>query len=318
MTSAMTSAMTLDDAVADYLRMLRVERGLQPNTLLAYGADLGMLVGFVEDRLGDRDASPTVAALDVPTTIEFFTHLATKGSARSQARRQAAVRGLCRWLRREGAIAVDPSAGIPVPKHARRLPSLLTRDELAALLAAPGVDTALGLRDTALLELMYGSGCRISEALGLDLGHLDVDAGHARVDGKGGKQRLVPISAYAAAALRAYLETARPALLASKGAVRGRRRAAPEALFISSKGARLTRQGAFLRLREHAIAAGITRAISPHKLRHSFATHLLEGGADLRVVQTLLGHADISTTEVYTHVSTTHGRAAYDRHHPRA
>jgi integrase/recombinase XerD len=309
--------MTLDDAVADYLRMLRVERGLQPNTLLAYGADLGMLLAFVDDRLGDREGAASVASLDVPTMLDFFTHLAAHGSARSQARRQAAVRGLCRWLRREGVIAVDPSAGIPVPKHARRLPSLLTRDELAALLAAPGTDTPLGLRDTALLELMYGSGCRISEALGLDLGHLDVDAGHARVDGKGGKQRLVPISAYAAAALRAYLETARPALLASKGAVRNRR-GPPAALFISSKGARLTRQGAFLRLREHAIAAGITRAISPHKLRHSFATHLLEGGADLRVVQTLLGHADISTTEVYTHVSSAHGRAAYDRHHPRA
>lgn len=309
--------MTLDEAVAEYLRVLRVERGLQPNTLFAYGSDLGMLLAFVESGRGEQDDAAPVEALDVPMLLGFFAQLAENGSARSQARRHAAVRGLCRWLRRERVLTVDPSAGVSVPKFARRLPTLLTRDELAALLAAPGIETPLGLRDTALLELMYGSGCRVSEALGLDLGHLDVDAGHARVDGKGGKQRLVPISAYAAAALRAYIDLGRPALLSPPKTTRGRR-VALAALFISIKRTRLTRQGFFQRLCEHATAAGITRAISPHKLRHSFATHLLEGGADLRVVQTLLGHSDISTTEVYTHVSVAHSRAAYDRHHPRA
>ncbi len=299
---------TPDGAIDEYLRHLQVERGLAANTMAAYGADLALLAAFVHERAAE------VAAVDGPLLLEFLGRLGEGGgSARSQARRWVAVRGLCKWLRREGMIAVDPTQGVAVPRFAKRLPALLTRDELAALLAAPGVDTPLGLRDTALLEFMYGSGCRVSEALDLTLARLDVDAGHATVEGKGGKHRLVPISAYAAVALRAYLERGRPALLrpGAKAAVRA-------AVFLNVRGGILSRQGWFGQLREHALAAGITRSISPHKLRHSFATHLLEGGADLRVVQALLGHADISTTQVYTHVSTAHARAAYDRHHPRA
>lgn len=298
---------SIDEAIDEYVRFVEVERGLSRNTVLAYAADLAQLSKFADDA--------GASTLEPGLLLEYLGHLGRSGqSARSQARRWVAVRGLCKWLRREGLVAVDPTQGVRVPKFAKRLPSLLTRDELAALLAAPAREPGpLAQRDTALLELMYGSGCRVSEALGLTLGRLDIDAGHAAVEGKGGKHRLVPISAYAATALREYLADGRVALLrpGAKAAVR-------DAVFLNGRGGRLSRQGWFGRLREHATAAGITRPISPHKLRHSFATHLLEGGADLRVVQALLGHVDISTTEVYTHVSTAHTRTAYDRHHPRA
>jgi integrase/recombinase XerD len=299
---------SLDAAIDEYLRHLQVERGLAANTITAYASDLACLAEFTQGRVDD------VGALEPGLLLEFLGSLGGAGqSARSQARRWVATRGLCKWLRREGMIDADPTQGVAVPRFAKRLPALLTREEITAVLAAPGTADPLALRDTALLEFMYGSGCRVSEALALTLARLDVDAGHATVDGKGGKHRLVPISAYAATALREYLNRGRPVLLrpSAKAAVRA-------AVFLNVRGGRLSRQGWFERLRQHALAAGITRPISPHKLRHSFATHLLEGGADLRVVQALLGHADISTTQVYTHVSGAHTRAAYDRHHPRA
>ncbi len=306
---------SLDAAIDEYLRYLQVERGLAANTIAAYAADLALLSAFMDARATTTDVRAAVAAeLDGGVLLEFLSHLGRPGqSARSQARRWVAARGLFKWMRREGDLGADPTQGVAVPRFAKRLPTLLSREEIAALLAAPGTSTPLALRDTALLEFMYGSGCRVSETLALTLVRLDVDAGHATVDGKGGKHRLVPISAYAATALREYLSHGRPRLLrpGAKSAIRA-------ALFLNGRGGLLSRQGWFSRLREHAITAGITRPISPHKLRHSFATHLLEGGADLRIVQALLGHADISTTQVYTHVSAAHTRAAYDRHHPRA
>lgn len=307
-----------DVAIDDYLRHLAVERGLANNTLSAYAVDLARLSSF----LGERGVAACSA--DAGVLIAFLGAQAKAGlSARSQARRWVAVRGLFRWLRREGLVASDPTAGTPVPKFGRRLPSLLSREDIDALLAAPGRNSGpegrqdnfpLALRDTALLEFMYATGCRVSEALDLTLDRLHLDQGQARLTGKGGKQRIVPVGEYAIAALRPYLADGRPALLAA-----GREgRANKSWVFLGHRGRRLSRQGWFLRLRGHAVAAGITRPISPHKLRHSFATHVLEGGADLRTVQALLGHADISTTQVYTHVSQSHVRAAYDRHHPRA
>jgi integrase/recombinase XerD len=309
-----------EHSIDEYLRHLQVERGLAANTIAAYGADLARLAAWLDGHRCD------VLTADPGRLLGFLGSLADDGqSARSQARRWVAVRGLYRWLRREGTIAVDPTEGSVVPRFAKRLPSLLTRDEIAALLATPGIDGPLALRDTALLELMYASGCRVSEVLELTLDRLHLADGHATVLGKGGKHRVVPVGEYAAAAMHRYLELGRPLLLeaASRSrralALRPRAKSAVRAsVFLNARGGRLTRQGWFERLREHALVAGITRPISPHKLRHSFATHLLEGGADLRVVQALLGHADISTTEVYTHVSTAHARAAYDRHHPRA
>jgi integrase/recombinase XerD len=305
-----SEATDVDAAIDDYLRHLAVERGLANNTLTAYATDLARLSAYLHER-----GSSAVQA-DAGVLLAFLGAQAKEGlSARSQARRWVAVRGLFRWLRREGIVATDPTAGVPVPKFGKKLPSLLGREEIEALLAAPGRDGPLALRDTALLEFMYATGCRVSEALDLTLDRLHLDQGQARLTGKGGKQRIVPVGEYAIAALSAYLAEGR-GLLARAGA--RSRGSARSWVFLSHRGRRLTRQAWFERLRNHAVVAGITRSISPHKLRHSFATHVLEGGADLRTVQVLLGHADISTTQVYTHVSQSHVRAAYDRHHPRA
>jgi integrase/recombinase XerD len=298
----------LEDAKDDYLQHLKVERNLASNTLEAYGNDLLQLLEHLAEQ-GIRSTDQVGA----PALLGFLQALTGRGlSARSQARRWVAVRGLFRWLRVEGLIEVDPTQGIRMPKAGSKLPELLSRAEIEALLAAPGLDTPLGLRDTAMLEFMYATGCRVSEACDLELDALHLDQGLVILTGKGNKQRMVPVGDCALVALLAYLEEGRPRLLrpASKTRVRF--------VFLNHRGGRLSRQGFFQRLREHAIAAGITRAISPHKLRHSFATHLIEGGADLRAVQTLLGHADISTTQVYTHLSQAHVRHAYDRHHPRA
>lgn len=289
---------TLAAAIEAYLVHLKVERRLRPNSLLAYAADLRRFAAEV----------PVHEAAQVsPRHLEAFARGLAGGSARSQARRLSAVRGLFRWLREEGQIEADPAQASASPRLPRRLPAVLSRSEVEALLAAPGGEGPLALRDTAILELLYATGCRISEALDLTLARVDLERGLVRVTGKGDRERLVPLGAPAAAALGAWLAEGRPAL------VRG-----PQPwLFVNRFGRRLSRQGFFLKLQDHALAAGITRSLSPHKLRHSFATHLLAGGADLRVVQTLLGHADIGTTEIYTHVSGEDLRERHRRHHPR-
>jgi integrase/recombinase XerD len=300
--------MLFDDAIDDWLTHLKVERGLRPNTIAAYAADLRRFSAFAIE-----GGVLAVERVEAPLLLRYLTGLMDDGlGARSQARMLVAVRGLFRWLRREAIVSSDPCRAVALPRFARRLPQLLTRGEVEALLVAPGEDGSLALRDRALLELMYATGCRISEALDLRLPELHLDQSLCRVTGKGDKQRLVPLHDAAVVALRAYLDAGRAALCVSRPA------AAVPWVFVSKRGRRLSRQAAWVRLRHHAVQAGITRPISPHKLRHSFATHLLEGGADLRSVQTLLGHADISTTQVYTHVSDAHVRAAYDKHHPRA
>ena len=301
------AAAGLDAAIDEYLTHLKVERRLRPNSLAAYAQDLRELAGFIVGRLGEAAA---VDHIDAPLLLAYLQTIAPRLKARSQARRVVALRGLFRWLREEGQIAVDPSQGLSSPRLAQKLPDLLGRDEVLRLLAAPGVEDPLGLRDTALLELLYASGCRVSEAIDLTLTNLYLDQAVVRLIGKGDKMRLVPLGGPAVAALQAWLQTGRPALAKGK-------RNSP-LVFLNKHGARLSRQGFFQKLREHAITAGITRDISPHKLRHSFATHLLEGGADLRAVQTLLGHADIATTQIYTHVSDAQLRGAHRKHHPRA
>ncbi len=304
----MARALALEDAVEDYVQHLKVERGLAGNSIEAYANDLAQLLEYLSGC-----GVETTAGVGPPILLGFLKVLSERGlSARSQARRWVAVRGLFRWLRIENLIDVDPTQGIRLPKAGTKLPELLSRAEIESLLAAPGVDTPLGLRDTAMLEFMYATGCRVSEACDLQLDALHLDQGLVVLTGKGRKQRMVPLGDCALVAVLAYLEEARPALLERREVRREMH------VFLNSRGGRLSRQGWFFRLREHAIAAGISRPISPHKLRHSFATHLIEGGADLRAVQTLLGHADISTTQVYTHLSQSHVRQAYDRHHPRA
>lgn len=302
-----SAGIPFDEAVDDYLQHLKVERGLSKNTLAAYANDLRSLTEFLADK-GIED----LHQVEPRRLLDYLSEVAGSGlSARSQARRWVSVRGLFRHLREEGEVEVDPTQGIKMPKFGSRLPELLTRREVVELIGTPGVDTPLGLRDTALLELMYATGCRVSEALDLRMDQLHLDQGLVMLEGKGEKQRFVPLGDCALVALLAWIQTARPGLA-------GKAKRPARNVFLNSRGGRLSRQGWYQKLREYALKAGITRPISPHKLRHSFATHMLEGGADLRSVQTLLGHADISTTQVYTHLSRKHLRAAYDEHHPRA
>ena len=222
-----------------------------------------------------------------------------------------AVRGWHKFLLREGLTAVDPAAEVRPPPAPKRLPKAITVSEVEALLAAAGADeTPRAVRDRALLELLYGSGARISEVVGLDVDELDVDSGMVRLLGKGSKERVVPVGSYAREALSAYLVRARPVLaLAGPGS---------PALFLNARGGRLSRQSAWAVLRSAARRAGVTAEVSPHTLRHSFATHLLEGGADVRVVQELLGHASVTTTQVYTLVTVDRLREVYATAHPRA
>ena len=297
----------LDPAIDEYLLHLKVERNLRPNSLAAYAQDLRELASFLVDRLGDP---VPLARIQPPELNAYLQSIAPRLKPRSQARRVVATRGLFRFLREEGAILADPTQDMHGPRLAHKLPDLLGRDEVLRLLAAPGTDGPLALRDTALLELLYASGCRISEALDLTTDRLYLDQAVVRLIGKGDKMRLVPLGTPAVAALHTWLRDGRAPL------VRGKR--INNFVFVNNRGGRLSRQGFFQKLADYALVAGITRAISPHKLRHSFATHLLEGGADLRAVQTLLGHADIATTQIYTHVSDQHLRAAHRKHHPRA
>jgi integrase/recombinase XerD len=294
-----------DPHVELWLVYLKVERGSSPNTVAAYRRDLQHYADFERER-----GRPGVVAAEGPDLVAYLSRVASEGlSARSQARRLVAIRGLYRHLRRERLLEIDPTLGLRLPRFHPKLPELLSREEVERLLAAPGVDTVAGLRDTAMLELLYATGCRVSEALDLPLERLHLDRALVLLRGKGNKERFVPLGVPAVQTIAAWLAHGRPALARPRS---------PKNVFLNQRGTRMSRQGFFGRIREHARAAGITRPISPHKLRHSFATHLLQGGADLRTVQTLLGHADIATTQIYTHVSNAHVRAAYDRHHPRA
>jgi integrase/recombinase XerD len=224
-------------------------------------------------------------------------------------RRAAAVRSLFKYLLRENVLTADPTLDLAAPKLPKRLPRVLTIEEVERLLAAPDLSSPQGLRDRAMLELLYGSGLRVSEVTSLNVGDVDLSVELVRCLGKGSKERLVPVGSHAVRAVRAYQQTARPVLV-------GRRMTS--ALFLNRRGGRLTRQGCWKLLRGHARRAGIMRPLTPHVLRHSFATHLLERGADLRAVQEMLGHATINTTQIYTHVARDRLRVIYAQAHPRA
>ena len=302
-------------AVERYLDHLAVERGLARNTLAAYRRDLARYAGFLTAR--GHDAVAAVGEADVRafvTALRSGSH-GTPLAASSTARVVAAVHGWHRFCAVEGLTGTDPSAGVKPPAQPRRLPRAMSVDDVAALLEAAGQgEGPVPLRDRALLELCYSTGARISEVVGLDVDDLDLDPERAaaRLLGKGGKERVVPVGSFACAAVDAYLVRARPALAAA-----GRGNAA---VFLNSRGARLSRQSAWAVLRQAALRAGIPGAdeVSPHTLRHSFATHLLQGGADVRVVQELLGHASVTTTQIYTHVTPDSLREVYALAHPRA
>ena len=306
--------MRLDRAVDAYLRHITIERGLSEHTVGAYRRDLGGYLAWLAERsIGDSgNVTPALVAQFAAERASAEPVLA----ASSIARLQSSVRGLHRFLVREGLEAEDPTGRLRPPKTAQRLPRALTIEQVERLLEgagpAPGDDvpaTEVEVRDRALLELLYATGARVSEIVQLDVD--DVARGEVvRVRGKGSKERIIPVGSYAQAALQSYLVRARPGL-----STRGR---ATPRLFLGARGAALSRQSAWLVIRAAAERAALTAHVSPHTLRHSFATHLLQGGADVRVVQELLGHASVATTQIYTHVSVDALRDVYVTAHPRA
>jgi tyrosine recombinase XerD len=295
----------LDAAVDAYLDHIATERGLARKTLEAYARDLAAF-----RRTLARRRVGTLAGIGPGDVRAHLAALTARGlTARSQARALAAIRG---WLRhgvRSGRRPDDPSERVRIRRPPARLPAALGSGEVTSLLAQPGEQARGGLRDRALLELLYASGLRVSEAVGLTRPQLNLEAGFVTVLGKGGKERVVPLGSHARAALAAYLERERPRLVGAR----------PSAyVFLGPRGRPLTRQAVWKLVRRHALAAGLGRRVSPHTLRHTFATHLLGGGADLRVVQALLGHADVGTTQIYTHVAPGRLREVHRRFHPRA
>jgi integrase/recombinase XerD len=295
----------LDAVVDSYLMHLRVERALSPHTLAAYGKDLEKFVAFAEARGVGKPKQ-----IDLGLVSEWLATLARAGlGPRSAARHLSAARGFVKFLVREGELAEDPTRLLPRPRIGRKLPHTLSAQEMLALIEAPDPSSLRGLRDRAMLSVAYAAGLRVSELVGLKLGDVDLRRGIVSAEGKGGKRRLVPLGEVALSHLEAYLE---------RRSQEPPRKPRDTTLFRSPRGGRLTRQGFWKIVGRYARVAGLAGKVHPHQLRHSFATHLLSGGADLRSVQTLLGHAHVVTTEIYTHVSRDHVRAAHRRAHPRA
>jgi integrase/recombinase XerC len=295
-----------------FLQHLRLNRNVSAHTVRAYDSDLSQFLAHAAAAAGVARSELAAAQLDRSAIRDFIADLHRRGRSRaSTARKLAAIRTFLRYLRREGAIADDPGALVATPKREVRMPAHLSEREMDGLLAAPAADDALSRRDRAILELFYASGLRLGELVGVDLTDIDLSSRRVRVLGKGGKQRIVPFNQSAAKAIRAYLAD-REALAAATPS----RRSAP--LFVNYRGGRLTVRSVDRIVRRYA-AAGTTRSgISPHALRHSFATHLLQRGADLRAIQELLGHARLSTTQRYTHVNAAQLLEVYRKAHPRA
>jgi integrase/recombinase XerD len=300
----MAAPSPLEPYLDAFVAHLHAERGLSPRTVEAYGRDLAEYLEAL------RPAG--IRQPDAVRQEHVRAHLATLGrrlSRRSQARHLAAIRMFHRFLVAEHHTQDDPTEQVETPRQTRHLPIFLTLEEVEALLEAPPETTPSGLRDRAMLHVLYATGLRVSELVGLGVNSVQLDAGYLIARGKGDKERLVPLGRRAIASVRAWLATGRPTLLRGRSA---------RALFVGPRGTALTRQGVWKLLRRHALVAGIRKRLSPHKLRHSFATHLVERGADLRVVQAMLGHADLATTQIYTHVDGRRLRAVYDAAHPRS
>jgi integrase/recombinase XerD len=294
----------LDTAVDLFLDHARVERGLSRHTLAAYARDLGKLLSFAHER-----QRTLVSELDLGLVTDWLASLTRSGlGPRSTARHLSSARGLVRFLNREGTLDTDPTALAARPRTGRRLPRALGEHDVVRLIEAPDASRLRGLRDRAMLSMTYAAGLRVSELVNLRLGDVDTAAGVVAALGKGEKRRLVPLGEIALLHLDAYLQARRTQPTKRHDST----------LFPSPRGGPMTRQAFWKIVRRYARAAGITGSVHPHQLRHSFATHLLAGGADLRSVQAMLGHADVSTTEIYTHVSRDHVRRAHQRSHPRA
>jgi len=319
----------IESLLLDFLAYLELERGLSRNTLEAYRSDLlqfgsfmqrrgvrvmqaqhGDLAAFLAELSGGAAAAPEHDGASAPAAAEAARRITRPpAAAATLGRKVACLRSFYRHLRREGLIEHDPTAELHGPRKTQRLPRVLTRDEVARLLREPKGTEPLALRDRALLEVMYASGLRVSEVTGLELADIDLQEGMLCARGKGSKERLVPVGRQAIAALDAYCRRARPVLLGLRSESK---------LFVNRRGAGLTRQGLYKIVQGHARGAGLQERMSPHTLRHSFATHLLAGGCDLRSLQEMLGHADLATTQVYTHLSAERLKDAYFSAHPRA
>jgi integrase/recombinase XerD len=293
----------MDAELNQFYQHLGVERGLAPLTVAAYARDLQDFWEYLDSR-----GRASWGAVDLTDLRDYFVALEARGlSARSRARRLSALRQFFRFLQREEQIAANPAELLDSPRLPRRLPQVLGEPEVAALLNAPDSGTPTGLRDQALLELLYATGLRVSELVGLTLKQLDLRRGVVRPLGKGSKERVVPMVAVAVDKLQLYLNQARPRLLQG--------RESPY-VFVNRRGGKLSRQGFWKLLKQYALKAGV-KTLSPHTLRHSFATHLLTRGANLRVLQLLLGHADLATTQIYTHLDAARLRQVHKKAHPR-
>lgn len=291
----------------DYLHFLRIERQLADNTLISYKKDLTDYLIHIFD----IQQLNSLSEVERQHIIAHLRKLKADGkSPRSIARHISSIRSFHQFLLREQVTRQDPTIHLEIPQMDQKLPNFLTVEELNNLLASINLSKPQGVRDLAMFELMYASGMRISECLNLNLEDIHLTMGFVRCFGKGGKERIIPLGGAAIKACQKYMEEARPKLLKIGEKT--------DAIFISQRGKRLTRQGIWKLLKMHAINAGIKKEITPHVLRHSFATHLIENGADLRAVQEMLGHADISTTQIYTHVSKTRLKEVYKQFHPRA
>lgn len=296
----------MEEQLSGFLRYLDAERSASPHTLANYEREVREFLTFLA-----RQGVGSCAEVDRDVLRSYLAWLGAQGYARgSVARRVAEVRSFGSHLQREGWLARNPFLWLRAPKRGRRLPDVLSPQETAELLKQPDLRTPLGLRDRTILEVLYAGGLRVSELVGLDLLDLDLQRGEVRVLGKGDKERIALLGEPARQRLRVYLAEGRPRLVGAEGR--------EQAVFINHRGGRLTARSVQLMLRQYTIMAGLDKHITPHVLRHTFATHLLDGGADLRVVQELLGHAQLATTQVYTHVSRSRVRSVYLRAHPRA
>jgi integrase/recombinase XerC len=299
----------MEEALADFLRYLALEKNASAHTVKSYREDLTQALEFFRQRLGnDR---PQVGQLSTRLLRAHLAFLHEQGYARSTiGRRLAAVRSWCRFLRRQGLLAANPADGLRGPRQDKKLPHFVSREDMARLLETPPRELPLGVRDRAILETLYSAGVRVSELTGLDLADVDLDGGLATVRGKGKRERLALLGPQAVDAVRLWLD--------QRAALAGPRAAKQPALFLNHRGSRLTSRSVGRLLEKYLAQAGLDPRTSPHTLRHSFATHLLDAGADIRSVQELLGHRSLGTTQIYTHVSTQRLRESYHKAHPRA
>jgi integrase/recombinase XerD len=295
---------SLDQLADQYIKQLIVEKGLAAKTVEAYASDLTFFLGFLK-----RQRIQDIGQADTAAILKYVIELRKAGrNARTRARHIVTLRGFFQYLHQTGILSVNPAKLVDLPKSGLKLPEVLDVKQVDRLLNMPDTNTPIGLRDAAMLELIYAAGLRVSELVSLKVAVVNLEAGFVRVLGKGGKERIVPIGRKAIQGIRAYIDHGRPQQL---------RKITSHYLFVARAGRPMTRQGFWKLLRRYALAAGIEQRVTPHSLRHSFASHLLEGGADLRAVQTMLGHVDIATTQIYTHVAQKRLIELHRKYHPR-